>query len=147
MNVNERAPVVAASEAEIAAEPQTVWEILTAFDRWPSWNPDVKEVSMSGGVGEGSGFRWRAGPVTITSTLQRVDPPRLLGWRGKTFGVGAVHVWRLEPRDGHSVVRTEESWDGHLPRTLRGSMRKALQKSIDSGLRYLKAEAERRSNS
>ncbi len=62
MNVNEHAPVVAASEAEVAAEPETLWDILTAFERWPTWNPDVKDVSMSGRVAEGSEFRWRAGP-------------------------------------------------------------------------------------
>jgi hypothetical protein len=33
------APVVSAKQIEIAADPEAVWEVLAAFDRWPSWNP------------------------------------------------------------------------------------------------------------
>ena len=78
MTINERAPVVAAGEIEIAANPQIVWDVLTAIDRWPSWNPDVKAVSVSGAVAEGTDFRWKSGTGTITSTIWRVEPPRLI---------------------------------------------------------------------
>jgi hypothetical protein len=50
----------------------------------------------------------------------------------------------LEPRDGNTVVQTEESWEGLLVRIFRGVMRKMLQRSIDAGLLHLKTEAERR---
>lgn len=75
-------------------------------------------------MAEGSEFRWKAGPATITSTLRRVERPRLLAWTGKTFGVSAIHVYRLEPRDGHTSVRTEESWEGLLARIFGGLMQK-----------------------
>ncbi|MCX6668651.1 MAG: hypothetical protein NTV25_02435 [Methanothrix sp.] len=58
----------------------------------------------------------------------------------------ACYVWRLEPRDGKTVVRTEESWEGPLVRIFRGPMQKMLQRAIDAGLRHLKAEAESRAN-
>jgi uncharacterized protein YndB with AHSA1/START domain len=60
--INEDAPAVGASEIEIAAAPETVWEVLTDIDRWPTWNPDIKSRSLQGGVAEGSVFRWKAGP-------------------------------------------------------------------------------------
>jgi Polyketide cyclase / dehydrase and lipid transport len=44
--VNEHAPVVGASVIEIGVTPEVVWEVLTAFERWPDWNPDVKSMSM-----------------------------------------------------------------------------------------------------
>jgi hypothetical protein len=135
---------VGASEAEIAAAPEAVWEVLTAFERWPSWNPDVKSMAVQGPVAPGSVFRWKAGPGTITSTIQRVEPPRQIAWIGRTLGIKAVHVWQLEPRDGRTFVRTEESFEGLLARLLRGSMQKTLDSSLADGLRYLKAEAERR---
>jgi len=147
VDVNRNAPAVAASEAEIEADPQTVWEVLTAFESWPSWNPDVSSVSLEGAVEEGTVFRWKAGRATIVSTIRRVEPPRLIGWTGKTTGIDAVHVWRLEPRDGGTLVTTEESWEGLLVRVLRGPLRRRLQKAVDGGLVHLKAEAERRARS
>jgi uncharacterized protein YndB with AHSA1/START domain len=38
--------VAGASELEIDAPAETVWDVLTAIDRWPAWNPDVKSVSL-----------------------------------------------------------------------------------------------------
>jgi hypothetical protein len=46
IEVGEQAPVVAASEIEIAAAPQVVWDVLTRIDRWSGWNPQVKSMSM-----------------------------------------------------------------------------------------------------
>jgi len=147
MEVNQDAPALARSESEIAADPETVWEVLTAFESWPSWNPDVSSVKLEGGLVEGSEFRWKAGRATITSTLRKVERPRLLGWTGKTTGIQAVHVWRLEPSDGGTLVRTEESWEGLPVRILRGTMQRSLQKAVDGGLGHLKAEVERRAQS
>jgi hypothetical protein len=143
MSVNQDAPVVTAGEIEIAADADKVWEVMTGVDKWPTWNPDVKEARLGGDVAEGAPFRWKVRTGTINSTFMRVDRPRLLAWTGKGFGVDAIHVWRLEPRDGSTLVETEESWEGLLARLLRGPFQKALKQSIDSGLAELKTEVER----
>jgi uncharacterized protein YndB with AHSA1/START domain len=142
--IDERAPVTAASEIEIAAPPEVVWNVLTAFERWPEWNRDVKSMSYTGPLAPGSQFRWKAGPGTIVSTLQHVEPPRLISWTGRTMSINAVHVWRLEPRGDGTWVRTEESYAGLLARVFRGPIRKTLEKALREGLQHLKAEAERR---
>jgi uncharacterized protein YndB with AHSA1/START domain len=144
--VNDQAPVVGASETEIAAAPEVVWDVLTAIDGWPSWNPQVKSASLEGEIAEGSVFRWKAGPGTITSTLRRVEPPRLIAWTGKTLGIDAIHVYFLEPRGGNTFVRTKESYEGLVARLFRGPLQKTLDKALDEGLQHLKAEAERRAN-
>lgn len=146
MAVNKQAPVVGASETEIAADPELVWEVLTAIDRWPSWNPQVKSMDLQGAVAEGSQFRWKAGPGTITSTIRRVDPPRLIALTGKTLGIDAIHEYRLEPRDGQTLVQTEESYEGLVARLFRGPLQKTLDSALEEGLGYLKAEAERRTS-
>ena len=145
MEVNQSAPAIVAGEIEIRAEPEVVWDVLADIDNWPSWNPDVKEARLMGGLRESSVFVWKAGPGTITSTLEKVDRPREIGWRGKTMGISAVHVYKLEPHAEGTKVHTEESFDGLIVRLLKGPMRKSLQKGIDGGLAHLKAEAERRS--
>jgi uncharacterized protein YndB with AHSA1/START domain len=142
--INQEAPVVGASEIEIAASPEAVWEVLTAFERWPSWNRDVKAMTMQGDVAPGSVFRWKAGPGTITSTIQRVERPRLIAWTGKTLGINAIHFWHFEPRNGKTSVRTEESYEGLVARLFRRSLQKTLDRALGDGLRYLKAEVERR---
>jgi hypothetical protein len=143
--IDRAAPVAGASEIAIEAPADTVWDVLTAIDRWPSWNPDVKDVSIEGAVAPGTQFRWKAGPGTITSTLQHVDRPHVIAWTGRTFGMSAVHVWRLEPKDGTTRVQTEETFDGLMARLFRRRFQRTLTSSLESVLRNLKAEAERRS--
>jgi uncharacterized protein YndB with AHSA1/START domain len=144
MDVNRAAPVVAVDEIEIGASLQTVWDVLTDLEGWPRWNSDVKSMSTEGALAQGTVFRWKAGPGTITSTIQDVQPPTLIAWTGTTFGIKAKHVYRLEPRGDGTLVHTEESYEGLVARLLRGSLQKTLEKGLSDGLRYLKAETERR---
>jgi uncharacterized protein YndB with AHSA1/START domain len=141
--INARAPVLGASEIEIAASPEAVWAVLTAFERWPSWNRDVKSMTVQGPLAPGSVFRWKAGPGTIESRIQRVEPSRVIAWTGKTLGIKAIHLWHLEPRGSGTFVRTEESYEGLVTRLFRGPIQKTLDRALTDGLRDLKAEVER----
>jgi len=144
MKINERAPVIASGEIEVAADANIIWEIMSTIDLWPEWNADVSSASLQGDLAPGSKFTWKEGQMTITSTISQADRPHNLAWTGTTLGIKAIHVWRLEKRGEKVMIKTEESWEGLLPRLLRGPMQRMLSKSIDSGLRYLKVEAERR---
>ena len=138
------APVRSSQEIEIAGPPEIVWDVLTDFEQWPQWNPDVKSMSFAGPVAPGSEFKWKAGPGTIVSTLEAVEPLRRISWRGRTMSIKAMHEWHLESRDGGTLVKTEESFSGLLARLFRGSLQKTLDKSTSEGLEHLKREAERR---
>jgi uncharacterized protein YndB with AHSA1/START domain len=142
--INQNAPATAEGELWVDDDPQTVFAVIAAIDQWPSWNPDVKSVTVQGPVRPGTVFRWKAGPSSLTSTLQMVDPPHEIAWTGTTVGIKAVHVFRFQARDGGTLARSEESWEGLLARLLKGYSRKTLDKGIRSVLAHLKAEAERR---
>jgi uncharacterized protein YndB with AHSA1/START domain len=142
--INRSAPVVGTSETEIAAVREVVWDVLTGIEQWPSWNPDVKSVSMHCTVARGSEFRWKAGTGTITSTLEHVEAPQRVTWSGTSFGLKAIHAYALEARADSTLVRTEESYDGLVARLFRARLQKTLDGALRSGLRHLKAEAERR---
>jgi hypothetical protein len=86
MEINRNAPATAQGELQIAADRQTVFAVIAAIDQWPSWNPDIKSVTLQGPVQPGTGFRWKSGPSTLTSTLQVVDPPQEIAWTGTTMG-------------------------------------------------------------
>ena len=137
-------PVVSVTEVEIGAPIERVWAVLTDVEHWPAWNPDVKSVSVEGPVAEGSTFRWKAGPAKITSFVEHVNRPRVVAWSGKTLGIRAMHVWRLEGEDGRTRVRSEESYEGVVAGLLRRSLQKILDKALADGAGYLKAEYERR---
>lgn len=141
--INEQAPAIALAEAEILAWPEAVWDLIAGIERWPEWNPDVKSAVLDGPLAEGSTFRWKAGPSTITSRLIAVERPHLIAWTGSTLGIRAVHVWRVRSLDGSSAVRSEESWEGVLPSILRGMLRRSLRQSLEAGVAHLKTEAER----
>lgn len=142
--INERAPVVGAGEIEIAAPPEAVWDVLTDFADWPRWNPDVRSMAADGPVREGSVFRWKAGPGTVTSTVVRVQSPELIAWTGTTLGVRAIHFWWLDRRDGQTHVRTAESFEGLVARLLRPSLQKTLDRALEHSLRHLERAVRER---
>jgi hypothetical protein len=136
--------VISRTEIEIAAPPEVVWDVLTAFDRWPTWNPEIKSMSVQEPIVVGSTFRWKAGPSTVTSTIQRLEPPRLIAWSGRTMGIRAIDVFQLDAHDGTTLVREAESWNGLVARLLRKPLQRTLDRSLENGLRHLKAAAEQR---
>ena len=96
MEINRNASATAEGELRIDADPQAVFSVIAAIDQWPSWNPDVKSVELQGPVQPGTVFRWKAGPSTLTSTLQVIDPPSEIAGTGTTMGIKAVHVFRFQ---------------------------------------------------
>ena len=141
------ASVTGRAETHINAAPETVWEVLTRLENWPSWNSDVKWMRFDGPLAPGTEFRRKAGPGTIVSTIDRVEPPRYISWHGRTLTIDAYHEWWLERRDGGTFVRTEEAFFGTLARVLRRPLQKTLDKSFADALERLKHEAERQAGS
>jgi hypothetical protein len=144
VQINESAPVAGAARIETTAGRQVVWEVLTRIDEWPRWNPDVESAAIEGDLAEGSRFRWNVGSRTIVSTIRQVEPPAAIAWTGKTPGLRAIHVYRLETRGNGTLVSSEESWEGVVARVFRVRMQRTLERAMDVSLRHLKAEAERR---
>lgn len=144
LEANPEAPAIAGTEAYVNAPVETVWAVLSDFERWPDWNEAVAGMRLGGPVEAGTTFVWRAGGTKIASRLEEVVPPARLAWTGKTMGIRAVHVWRLTPQGEGTHVRTEESFDGLIVRLLPGLMRKMLIRALEQGVQALKAAAEAR---
>jgi hypothetical protein len=144
MDIDQGAPIKARGSVDVAAPANDVWAVMTEFHRWPCWNPQIGETKLEGPLAPGTRFRWRSGRSAIKSVLRTVDPPRELGWSGKTMGIHAEHVWRLEPTSTGVRVTTAESWRGWPTRVMRKRMTRVLDDAIASGLGNLKVEAERR---
>ena len=145
MDIEHSAPAVTRQEREMAAAPERVFDLLVDVAGWPRWQSAVTRVDATGPLAEGSTFRWRSGGVGITSTVEQLQRPRSVGWRGTAIGTRAVHVWHLEPTaSGGTRVTTEESMSGWLPRLLPGMVRRTLDRGVRETLDALAEEAEGR---
>jgi uncharacterized protein YndB with AHSA1/START domain len=145
VEINPAAPARAERDVEIAAPIEIVWDVLSNVQDWPRWNDEVDSTAITGPTAPGTEFRWKPGRGTIKSRIESAERPHHLAWTGHTFGISAIHVWRLEREEGRTRVKTEESMEGLPARLLRGTTQKNLDKSLDGWLRNLKAECERRS--
>lgn len=147
MDAEHSAPVCESGEIVIGARPEVVWDTLTDLRTWPQWMPGVKTMQVDEPVRVGTTFNWKAGPGTIRSEIVESERPHSVAWKGRTLGISAVHVWRMDLEGETTRVFTEESWSGLLARALEGSMTKTVRKALDEGLPALRSEAERRARS
>lgn len=128
----------------IAAPREAVWARIADPETWPDWNRDVEWVGMVGRVTVGTKFEWRAGGMTIRSTVQALDAPNFIGWTGKTTVVSARHVWHLTADGANTRVETAESFRGTYATLLTGHAKRTIQKALEQGLADLKSECEGR---
>lgn len=143
MEIDSKAPVNHSDSIIINAPVERVWQIMSNIEKWPEWNPEIKWAKLNGKLAPGATFAWKAGPGKIRSTIEVVDTNKFLAWSGRTMGISAIHVWKMEADNGKTILTTEESWDGLLARIFKVQSKKTLEKAISSGLMLLKNEAEK----
>ncbi|MFI5046854.1 MAG: SRPBCC family protein [Acidimicrobiia bacterium] len=146
MDADRDAPAFAEGEVLVDAPRAIVWLVLTDVVRWPQWSPGVTVATINGDVEPGTEFRWRSGRSTIRSKLVDVTPPVEISWTGRATGIKATHSWQLDERGAGTIVRTQESWRGIVPKLLSRSIQPTLQQAVDDALAALKAESERRTD-
>jgi uncharacterized protein YndB with AHSA1/START domain len=145
MEIDRDAPVWAEREQEIAAPIEVVWDVLTRVDDWPRWFTEGELAAIAGPVATGTTLRMKGrGPGTITARIESAEKPHVLAWTGRVLGISAIHVWRLDRSEGGTRVQTQESMEGFPVRLLRAAMQKKLDTLLETWLRDMKIEAERR---
>ncbi|MFE3325539.1 SRPBCC family protein [Streptomyces sp. NPDC059176] len=129
-------------EITIDAPVGAVWRLHTDIDAWPEWNRGVDSAALSGELAVGASFRWLTHGLDITSTVTSLAAGRHIAWGGPASGIDGTHRWTLEPRDGGTLVVTEESWSGAPVAADPEGMLAALDGSLIAWLQDLKAAAE-----
>ncbi len=138
------------TEIEINAPAERIWEILTDFHTYPSWNPFIKELRGKPAVGEklwvfiqppgGKGMVFK--PIVL-----RADENHELRWRGKLFISGLFdgeHYFRIEPIDENRVRFIHgEIFSGILVRLFA----KGLDEGTLSGFRQMNEALKRQAES
>ncbi|MGG5258339.1 SRPBCC family protein [Phycicoccus avicenniae] len=142
MDIDTTAPVITRDDILVRAPLRTIWEIQTAVNAWPTWQPDVTRADGPGRLAPGSTFHWHVSGLDIVSTVHEVDPPRRIVWGGPAAGITAIHVWELTETGGGVVVATRESWAGPAVDADPPVMQAALDASLADWLRNLRDTAE-----
>ncbi|MGM0595113.1 MAG: SRPBCC family protein, partial [Pseudomonadota bacterium] len=131
------APVYVEFSRDIDAPPSLVWELLSDIRGWPQWNAAVSDVMVLGELEPGTEFRWKSDRVLIVSTLQEVVPTERLLWTGRSPGVRATHLWRIESRGEGTRLYTAECFEGLLSRLLARPMTRMLGETLEQTLQRL----------
>jgi len=110
-----------ATEVTIAASSATVWRILADVERYPQWNPYIRELHGKLALGEAIRFRFAlAGDITLPAKARvlTVAIERELDWAGHLLSerlFRAEHYHRLEPISGRSTrLQHGERFSGAL---------------------------------
>ena len=111
------------AEAEVAAPPERVWELLTDLANMPRWSPELVRMMplKRGGLRVGQAYlginRRKAVVWPTRSVVAVLEPRRALAW--DTRSSGARWVWELTPTDvGTHVVHRRP-----VPHAMTGSSR------------------------
>lgn len=144
IQINESAPVKCSRSIMIDADLGKVWSVLTDINSWDQWQADITGPKLIGEPTPGASFKWKTGGVGIQSTLHTVEPNVAFGWTGRTFGMYAIHNWRLVNEGGRTRVIVVESMEGFLSSVFRKTFNKNLEAGMTRWLELLKMECEKK---
>lgn len=112
--------VTIAVETPIAAPPARVWSVLTDFEDYPSWNPQITRWQGAFEVGarlevllQLPGRR----PITMKPRIVELEPGRRYAWLGRVGVPGLVdgrHSFEVRPVGDHTVFVHREHLAGAL---------------------------------
>jgi uncharacterized protein YndB with AHSA1/START domain len=108
-----RPPIEVRNETVIRASAERVWDLLAEVERWPAWWRACRWVLV-----ESKGFRWKAHPVELRSTVVAADRPHSFAITADGTGVHAERTFTIRPTpDGlGTIVISDETQVGLLPR-------------------------------
>ncbi|HEX7911911.1 MAG TPA: SRPBCC domain-containing protein [Paraburkholderia sp.] len=122
------------TEILIDRPPQDVWQILTATESYPLWNPEI--VRLNGQLKQGNVIEFVEGAgsdaMTFHPTILAVQPDRELRWKGYVWFPGIFdgeHRFVLQAVGTRTRFIQSETFTGIFAGTLTD---KVLQRTIGS---------------
>ena len=139
------------TEITIDAPAERVWDVLTDFERFNTWNPFIQ--SIDGEIKEGKSLRVFIVPpgmkgMTFKPTVTHVVPRQAFRWRGRLLLPGlfdGAHSFEIHPRAEKSVRFVQrERFSGILVPLLRKSLDTNTRQGFNAMNAALKKRAEER---
>jgi hypothetical protein len=136
------APVIARHEILIRAPIDTVWQLHTDVNKWPTWQTDITAAHLGGAFEPGASFEWTSSGFSVTSTVYDVTDRSRTLWGGTAQGITGIHEWTFRDMTQGILVGTSESFDGGPVERDPSPMQSILDESLVTWLLRLKAKAE-----
>lgn len=144
----ERGAVHLTTEIEIAASPQSVWDLLVDFENYSQWNewlPELHGEAVEGGRADGK--VWLNGELRrARHRVLQVDAPRALCWRDA--GVTTWFVWARRCRflrenaDGTTTLHEQLTLNGSFVDAAMRRYGAALQRGLEREAESLRRKAQ-----
>lgn len=112
LQLDSNAEVLSEHRIEILASPEEVWSVHTDIAAWPVWMELITAATLDGGLKPGGIIRWSIGGFDIASQLVEVVPERHLAWQGSDGIHQGIHIWKLVPQRGATLLINSESISG-----------------------------------
>jgi hypothetical protein len=96
------------AEIDILATPERVWQVLTALDKYPEWNPFLHHAvgKVELGAKVEVIFKYGSKDMTLHCMVVKVEPNHELRWRyhvGASFLYQGEHCFTIEPAGDNRV--------------------------------------------
>jgi len=138
------------SEIDIDASPERVWSVLSDFDKFPEWNPFIREIS--GRTEKGEKLKVTLHPsggrsIKMSPTILAAEPGKELRWIGH-LGIPGLfdgqHIFELKPSEGGKTTFVQrELFGGLLLPFLTGMLRNDTARGFGEMNKALKERAEK----
>jgi uncharacterized protein YndB with AHSA1/START domain len=101
------------AQAQIAASPAKVWEVLVDAAKWSSWDSGVLEVTGEVLLGKKVAIRSAVAPKKAFSVkVTAFDAPSRLVFSSGNFVFKGVRTYTLKPKDGGTHFTMREEYAG-----------------------------------
>ena len=138
------------TEIEIDASPSQVWQVLTDFEKYPTWNPFIKKISGVVARNEKLEVHMpdpRGGTMVFMPTVLVAERGRELRWLGRSEGdvFNGEHRFLIEPIQNNNKVHftQREKFTGSMVESLEGWLDTAVKQNFEDMNRALKQRAEK----
>lgn len=134
---------------DVAREPATIYELLSAVERYPEWLPGVTaaEQTSPGPVAEGTTFQLRlvgpTGPIVAEGVVVAAEAPRRLALRGQAPQGRVEGELDLESGDAGTKLTVRMQVElGGMYRFAEGLVAGELRRSMPGNLARIRERLE-----
>lgn len=145
MTMNQAMALEIKTSIVINTTPDKVWKVLTDFEKYPDWNPFLKEVL--GEVKEGNRIKIVADGMKFKPKILTYTENKELKWRGRLLLPGLFdgkHCFVLiDNGDGSTTLEHSEKFSGILVPFLKKKLRTETKANFEKMNQLLKERVEK----